>query len=480
MSVKIAAAYIRVSTDDQVEYSPESQISKIKELAKRDGYLVPDEYFYQDDGISGKLADKRPAFRLMIATAKQDLPPFDRIYVWEFSRFARNQEESIMYKNLLRRKGISVKSVREPLSDSPFSSLIERIIEWMDEYYVINLAEEVRRGMSEKAGRGEAMGTAPFGYTCKNKTFYPNEHADTVRYIFSAYLSGAGIRSLAAELGAQGIRTRRGNLPDNRWVSYILSNPVYIGKIRWSTKGHANYDRANYNDTNVMLVDGKHEPIIDTATWDAVQAKLSTRSHEAKYVRKNNPHMFMLKGLLRCSDCGSTLTYQSSQEPAVQCHKYAKGQCHVSHHISIKQANATVVAALEDIAASRSYTFTPARPKKQTIVHEWEKLISSEELKLQRAKSALLEGAFTPSEYKSIRAEIEETIEKLKAGRDAETAENTQSVDLDAYTKKVLEVLAIVNSPDVSELRKNEALRSILDKVLYYKSPRRFELFFNS
>lgn len=478
MSVKIAAAYIRVSTDDQVEYSPESQISKIQELAKRDGYLIPDEYFYQDDGISGKKAEKRPAFRLMIATAKQEHPPFDRIYVWEFSRFARNQEESIMYKNLLRKNGVTVKSVREPLSDSPFSSLIERIIEWMDEYYLINLAAEVRRGMTEKATRGEAMGTAPFGYTCKDKTFYPNEHADTVRYVFSEYAAGKKLRTLAAELGAKGIRTRRGNLPDNRWVSYILSNPAYIGKIRWSTEGHANYDRANYAGDNVMMVDGRHEPIIDMATWEAVQARLKTRSTEPKYVRSANPRVFMLKGLIRCGECGGTLTYSSTREPSLQCHRYAKGQCHVSHHISVKKADATVIAALEEIVGTQDFHFAPRPPKKQRVVVEWDRLINSESQKLDRAKTALLEGAFTPSEYKEIRAEIEENLEKLRAGKAAEAAEENPQIDITAYTKKVRDVLGVIKSPDADPETKNEALRSILEKALYFKAPEHFELFF--
>ena len=141
MSIKIGAACVRVSTDDQVEYSPASQIEKIREHAKREGYIIPDEYIFQDDGISGKYARKRPAFMMMIAMAKQSPPPFDCIFVWEFSRFARNQEESIVYKNLLAKNGVSVRSVREPLADSPFASLIERIIEWMDEYYLISLAE---------------------------------------------------------------------------------------------------------------------------------------------------------------------------------------------------------------------------------------------------------------------------------------------------------------------------------------------------
>ena len=53
---KIGAAYIRVSTDDQVEYSPDSQIAKIMESAKRESVIIPPEYIYRDDGISGKRA----------------------------------------------------------------------------------------------------------------------------------------------------------------------------------------------------------------------------------------------------------------------------------------------------------------------------------------------------------------------------------------------------------------------------------------
>ena len=478
MSVKIGAAYIRVSSDDQTEYSPDSQLKLIRDYAKREGYIIPEEFVYQDDGISGKTAAKRPAFRLMIAQAKESAPPFDSIFVWKYSRFARNQEEAIMYKNLLKKRGIAVRSISEPSSDSPFSSLIERIIEWMDEYYLINLSGEVRRGMAEKAARGEAMGTAPFGYTVKNKSFIQNEYADTVRYIFSAYLSGKPVRTIASELGAQGVRTRRGNIPDNRWVHYILTNPTYIGKIRWSTDGHANYDRGNYIGDNVMLVDGKHDPIIDMDTWDAVQAKIQNKRSEMKYIRKDNPKIYMLKGLIRCGNCGSTLTFSSAVEPSLQCHKYAKGQCQVSHHISLSVANKTVIAALENIIETKSFVFAPSAPKKQKTVREWDKLIASEESRLARAKNALLDGAFSPAEYKQIKADIEDNISRLAAGKAAEDAEWDIRIDTDAYTKKVASVLATVKSPDISDEAKGEALRTVVEKIVYNKKENQLDLFF--
>ena len=104
--LQIGAAYIRVSTDDQAELSPDAQIRVIREAAKADSFIIPEEFiFMEKKGISGRKADNRPEFQRMIAVAKSQSPaPFKRLYVWKFSRFARNQEESIFYKGILRKK----------------------------------------------------------------------------------------------------------------------------------------------------------------------------------------------------------------------------------------------------------------------------------------------------------------------------------------------------------------------------------------
>ena len=480
MDLKIGAAYVRVSTDDQLEYSPESQLKAIRDYAKREGFLIPDEYiFREDDGISGKSAAKRPAFRLMIATAKEGkTPPFSAIFVWKFSRFARNQEEAIMFKNLLRKRGVDVRSISEPSNDSPFSSLIERIIEFMDEYYLINLAGEVRRGMKEKATRGEAMGTAPFGYTCKNKTFIPNEHAPTVRRIFERYAAGAGLRELARELGDQGVRTMRGNLPDNRWVSYILSNPTYIGKIRWSTEGHANYDRANYDGSNVLLVDGRHEPIIGAELWQRVQDRLATRQTEPKNVNRKNPNVYMLKGLIRCSSCGATLTYNRRYN-ALQCHKYARGQCGISHFISVDAANSAVLSYLSQVILDGYFTFSPAPPPASRASADWAGLIRAEEKRLSRARQALLDGVFSTEEYRDAKEGIDKTLERLRAAQAAEAQPAPSDPEPDACRAKVRDVLQILTDANAPELAKNKALRSIVDKIVYNKPEGTFDIYFS-
>lgn len=80
--LKTAAAYIRVSTDRQTELSPDSQLRIIKEYAKQNGYNIPSEYIFREDGLSGKYVKKRPQFIEMIGLSKQKPAPFSAILVW--------------------------------------------------------------------------------------------------------------------------------------------------------------------------------------------------------------------------------------------------------------------------------------------------------------------------------------------------------------------------------------------------------------
>ena len=325
----------------------------------------------------------------MIAFAKSKEHPFQAILVWKFSRFARNQEESIVYKSMLRRIGVSVISISETIDDSPFAPLIERIIEFMDEYYSTRLSQEVTRGMTEKASRGEAMSAGAFGYDLQNKVFTPNEDAPTVRYIFNAFLSGKGYRKIAMELDAMGVKTYRGNPPDNRFVEYVLMNPVYAGKIRWSTDGRASRDRYKGDNSKVMYVDGKHQPIIDQDTFDQVQEKIMEQKRRyGKWQRKEQPVTFMLKGLLRCDTCGATLTYIAARDPAVQCHNYARGKCKVSHYLSIRKANAAVIAAIEKSLETLEFNVLPKEQLQNEVV-DYSLLIRKEEEKIKREFSRL-------------------------------------------------------------------------------------------
>ena len=475
---KIAAAYIRVSTDRQDEYSPDSQIKLVKEYAAKHDYEIPEEYIFYDDGISAKTAEKRTQFNHMIALAKEKNPPFCAILVWKFSRFARNQEESIVYKNILRKKGIQVISVSEPIIDSPFGDLIERIIEWMDEYYLINLATEVRRGMAEKAERGEAMVPPAFGYDIVNHEYVINEdEAAIVKEIFNDYLAGVPVRQMTLKLSAKGVVNHRGNSLDVRGINYILENPLYVGKIRWTIDGKGSKSRYKDGSQNVIIVDGKHKPIISQEVWNAVQSKLAeTESMYGRYQRREQPVEWMLKGLMRC-DCGATLVYTSLKCPSMQCHEYAKGRgkCVVSHSISIKKANRLIIEYLESIVSDKNFRFIANQTTQETI--DFESLIHRERIKLNRAKDAYLNGIDTVDEYRANKIRITKAIAELEKKRDKIP---TPSIDLDEFSDKVRTVIATIKDPDVSELSKNKALRSIISHIIFKKPDNTFEIHFHT
>lgn len=86
-----------------------------------------------------------------------------------------------------------------------------------------------------KVIRGEAVTIPSFGYEIQDGKYVPDsETAPILKQIFSDYLNGVGMRTIAIRLNDNGYRTRRGNRFENRTIKYILQNPVYIGKIRWT------------------------------------------------------------------------------------------------------------------------------------------------------------------------------------------------------------------------------------------------------
>ena len=270
-----AAAYIRVSTDDQIEFSPASQLSHIRTYAEHHNLLLPDCHIYVDEGISGRTAAKRPAFLKMIAAARETPRPFDVILVWKYSRFARSRQDSIFYKSLLRREcGIEVISITEPLSDDPTSILMEALLEAMDEYYSVNLGQEVRRGMQEKFKRGGVVSIPPFGYQIVDGHFVPDQvQAPYVSMIYQQFLAGSTCPEIARFLNDSGIRTSRGNPFDGRAVRYILTNPFYIGILRRQAHPTAAHDHF-YQNTAMDYAQGTHVPLFSPALFDQVQQKL--------------------------------------------------------------------------------------------------------------------------------------------------------------------------------------------------------------
>ncbi len=477
---KTAAAYIRVSTDRQTELSPESQLTEIRKYAKLNGYIVPNEFIFRDEGISGTKAAKRPGFQNMIGVAKQKDAPFSAILVWKFSRFARNQEEAIVYKSMLKKNGVSVISVSEPMDDSPYSSLIERIIEWMDEYYSIRLSGEVKRGMNAKIAKGQPVNIAPFGYIIKDKKLVIDESkANIIRKIYEHFISGAGYRSIAICLNNEGVLTNRGKKWDNYAVRYILSNPTYVGKLHYRKD---NSSQNHFDFENSKIVDGIHEPIITEQTFkEAQEIIMRELNNRRRYIHSSNTvkNQYMLHGLLRCASCGASMVYlarnSGNRQPALRCCNYVHAKCPHSQSVTLPVINSAVLTSIEHLFASADFHLDIR--SKLPELHDNTNEINRNRQKLRRIKEAYEDGVYTLEEFKQSKVSIEQRISELIAQQQTEELSDEAAIKKE-FINKNKKLLSSLKSSEISEQEKNEMLSSFVDHINWDKSANTVEIYF--
>lgn len=475
---RIGALYIRVSTDKQEELSPDAQIRLGYEYAKQHNIHIPKEYIYRDDGISGKKAKKRPEFMEMISLALQKSHPVDCILVWKFSRFARNQSESVIYKSFLSENDVSVISITESVDAGDYSSLIERNIEWMDEYYLKNLSGEVIRGMTENALRGNYQTSPGIGYKSPGPKQVPVKDPDTFcvleycdKWLMQEHMT---TRQIALRLNNMGYRTKRGNLFDARGVEYILRNPFNAGKIRWN---YTDRGRKLKSPEDVIIVDGRHEAAWTWEHHQEIQRRLdelaAANAGRGRKKRDISSCRHWLSGMLFCSSCGKTLAYSGpANARAFQCWAYAKGMCNESHYVSMSKMEEYVVSGLEQLLASDTirysvvYSSTPASDKAAELTRMLSRLDERE----KRAKAAYLDEIDTLEEYKENRVRITAERNRIQSELDAIMKELTSvsknSDDADMI-KNVKDVVQLLKDPDADYEKKGLSLRGIVDKIVF-------------
>lgn len=492
--LRIGAAYIRVSTDEQLELSPESQLEEIQEYCNKHNILLSHEYiFVEEEGKSGRKSQNREAFQRMISTAKTTPKPFDVIIVWKFSRFARNQDESTFYKSMLRKKlHIDVESISEPIIEGMYGRLMEMIIEWQDEYYSVNLSTEVKRSMKMKAKKGLYNSTMPLGYH-KEKDSFPvivEEEAQIVRTIFQLFTSGYDKNYIARHLNNLGYQTSKGNKFDNESINYILSNPFYIGKVRWNMRESSSSSK--YKDESEWIIaDSHHEPIIDTDTWEAAQQRNNLiLLNREKYAHPVSHTKHWLSGLVKCSICGKSLSYKhgyvkknskdgKSYGEGFQCLGYRQCLHNESQFISEKKLTKHILESLKKVCeSSTEVSFEVLRSSNQDINIErkmYQNELKGLDRKEQRIKEAYVNGIDSMEEYK-INKEL-----LLKRRKELETLlNNLDNVSLDPkqykgdFSKKVTSVVDILESDAPYEL-KAESIRSIVKKIIFYKENQTLE-----
>ena len=337
--VKKAAIYARVSSDKQdVDLSISAQLRALREYAKNNNCEIVREFI--DEAETGRTT-ARPAFRERISLARHPEKPFELIFVWKYSRFARSREDSIVYKAMLRKNGVQLISINEPRDDTPTGRLLEAIIESLDEFYSDNLGEEVTRGMRESASRGYYLSARPpYGYIKvrvkdgeKERTkldIEPNQAA-TVASIYQDILSGKGMTTITKDLNQKGIASPAGKGWSKTGLHIILKNEVYTGTLV--------YGRNSKRGLDVIRVENAWPTIVSRPVFEQVQELIKGRRFQNIHPKRASSP-FLLSGITFCGHCGKALTGQVAKSGKFAYYicgtlnKKGAGSCPAHYHNS--------------------------------------------------------------------------------------------------------------------------------------------------
>ena len=312
LTPKRAVSYIRVSTREQAQrggseegFSLPAQREANKRKAQSMGALVVKEF--ADRGESARSAN-RPELQKMLAYLKED-GGIDYVIVHKLDRLARNRADDVEINRAFEEAGVRLVSTSENIDQTPGGMLLHGIMSSIAEFYSRNLANEVMKGMGEKARNGGTLGKAPLGYVNVRardengreiRTIaLDEERAPLIRLAFTEYATGNWtVSQLAKHLNTLGLSIpptpRRCAKPiTTTRLHKILRHPYYKGTISFQGVEYA----------------GTHEPLVDEETWSQVQAMLD--SH--RYGERQRIHNHFLKSTVVCGQCGARLSVQNAK-----------------------------------------------------------------------------------------------------------------------------------------------------------------------
>ncbi|HFI0305815.1 TPA: recombinase family protein [Streptococcus suis] len=318
MNKKKAYIYTRVSTGMQVDgYSLVAQEERIKQYAR--AYNIEIVQSYQDAGRSGKSILGREQFLNMLTDIELEKDDIDCVLVFKLSRFGRNSIDTLKSLELLEIHNIHLICVEDGLDSSKDAGkLVITILSAVAEMERENILSQTMAGRKQKAREGEWNGGfAPMGYSLVNGALIINEEeAKSIRLIFDLYantdMGSNKVAQFLVNLGITKPIRQNGKTPyySANVIRNILRNPVYNGKIafgrRQSKFDHKTKKTKIIKSDSFILVDGKHEALVDDVLWEKTQAKLKSQSEKYEKVnRAKGEHIYLLSGIVKCPMCGA-------------------------------------------------------------------------------------------------------------------------------------------------------------------------------
>jgi len=314
-----AVIYCRVSTKEQTKNSSlPVQEKACREYCHREGHEVA--AIFVDEGESAKTID-RPKFKELLAFCRQKRNGVGVVVVNSISRFARDNYSHFAVRTLLSRLNITLRSVSEPIDDSPTGKLVEGILSTIAQFENDDKAVRTKKGMKEAVERGTWPFPTTLGYqkipqeNGRSRVAHDPDSAPLINQAFELFATGRYERAEVLRIvTAAGLRSKKGKKLSQQSFSNMLKNPFYAGKLvvgQWETD-----------------CKGAFEPIVSNETFVLVQSILSGRRPGSTHRRRSHPD-FPLRHFVSCGACERPLTASWSKgrtKPYAYYH-CANGSC---------------------------------------------------------------------------------------------------------------------------------------------------------
>lgn len=444
-------------------------------LAKRDGYVLDKPYY--KELVSGEHIADRLEFQKLMRAVEADT--YRGILVHEVSRLGRGEAMEYGYVLFsLRRTGtlvVTLTRVYDPRNPDDFRALqMEMFLSNME---LGNIRWRLTNGSRSRAEMGcFVKSRSAFGYDRVridgNWTLKANDDAPTVRLIFERAAAGDPLGKIAREMNEAGMRTPSGGFWAAGRLGTIISNPHYMGKIRYNyyhkelipTDGFNYVMKQSYNE-NPIIVDGLHEGIVSEELWHAANDRNNGSAPVKKSTQLKNP----LAGLIVCKKCGRAMVRSiiktKSNGGKTPHYRHAPFCDCKAHGARVDIVVSVLCEALEEVACDlEAYeelgTHDTTEEEKATI----EKQLAREERKLEKLMELYFDDAITIEEFKTRRAQSEELQASLQA-RHSELDADTPSPKEVAFT--IRDAIRKLEDDEVSVEAKNAALRSFIERIEY-------------
>ncbi len=291
-----AVIYCRVSSKEQVDnFSLTSQERLCREYCERNGYEV--DKVFVEEGESAKTANRRSLLRMLDYCGKAK-GRISVLVVYQLSRFARQAKDHHAVKAKLASFGITLRSVTEPIDDSPMGKAMENMAATFAQLDNDLRSDRTKTGMLEAAMNGRWVHQAPIGYINGKKggpsLIHDPECADLVRKGFELFAKRMySKQQVVDKINALGFTSPKGGKLNPQTFGRMLRNPLYAGRV--------------ILESFQIDTEGDFKPIVPEDLFRKVQAILDGRTYQNVPHHRNNKD-FPLRRFTRCAKCGTPLT----------------------------------------------------------------------------------------------------------------------------------------------------------------------------